>query len=135
MEAVEALRGLWATSADPQLAVQLQAAVDELSVKVDTHMGDEERTVVPLICGHLTDDEWAQCVERGADYLPKINVRLALAFIGLVLPDCPPAEQRLFLAGIPAPARVLWRLFGKRTFASYRSNLSGPASRRSHQMR
>ena len=90
-------------------------------------MHDEERTVVPLIDEHLTDDEWGQCIERGADYPPTINVRLALAVIGLVLQDCSPAEQRRFLAGIPAPARVLRRLFGKRAFASYRSTLYGPA--------
>lgn len=125
VHAVESLRELWAPSADPQLAVQLKAGVNELSARIDEHMQDEERDMVPLINEHLTDDEWTQCIERGAEYIPKINVRLALATIGLMLQDATPAERRRFLAGLPAPVRMLWKLFGERTFESYRARLYG----------
>ena len=88
---------------------------------------DEERNVVPLINEHINADEWAECIERGAAFLPKMNVRMALVFVGLVLQDATPAEQQLLLAGIPLPPRVFWRLLGKRTFESYRTTLYGSA--------
>ena len=127
VEKVESFRVLWARSAEPRLAAQLRAAVEELAAIVDEHLEDEERNVVPLISEHVNADEWAECIERGAAFLPKINVRMALVFVGLLLQDATPAEQQLFLAGIPLPPRVLWRLFGKRTFESYRTTLYGSA--------
>ena len=127
VEKVESLRVLWATSAEPRFAGQLRAAVEELAANVNEHLEDEERNVVPLINEHINADEWAECIERGAAFLPKMNVRMALVFVGLVLQDATPAEQQLVLAGIPLPPRVFWRLLGKRTFESYRTTLYGSA--------
>ena len=127
VEKVESLRVLWATSAELRFARQLRAAVEELAANVNEHLEDEERNVVPLINEHINADEWAECIERGAAFLPKMNVRMALVFVGLVLQDATPAEQQLLLAGIPLPPRVFWRLLGKRTFESYRTTLYGSA--------
>ena len=48
----------WADSADPRLAQQLVGVVEQLSARVDEHLEDEERSIVPLINTQLSPDEW-----------------------------------------------------------------------------
>ena len=44
----------WADSADPRLAQQLVGVVEQLSARVDEHLDDEERSIVPLINTQLS---------------------------------------------------------------------------------
>ena len=123
VEKVQIIRTPWGKSADPELAAQLIAATEDLSGRVDTHLENEERDILPLISEHITNDEWRDCVARGAEFLPKN--KLALVFLGLALQDATPDEQRQFLAGIPMAPRILWKLLGQRTFDAYRAKIYG----------
>ena len=40
-----------------------------------------------------------------------------LVFLGFILQGVPAAERKRFLAEMPLPARLAWRLIGKRTYA------------------
>lgn len=124
VEKVQIIRTPWGKSADPELAAQLIAANEDLSGRVDTHLENEERDILPLISEHITNDEWKDCVARGAEFLPKN--KLALVFLGLALQDATPDKQRQFLVGIPLAPRILWKLHGQRTFAAYRAKIYGP---------
>lgn len=124
VEKVEALRTRWGESADPQLARQLVAATEDLSAGVDAHLANEEQDLLPLISAHITTQEWKEIVDRGAEFLPKN--KMALVFVGLVQQDATPDERRKFLAGIPLAPRLLWKLFGQRTFNAYRDKLYSP---------
>jgi iron-sulfur cluster repair protein YtfE (RIC family) len=123
VETVEAVRMPWRTSASAELAAQLIGATEDLSARVDTHLDDEEQHILPLISQHITAGEWKHVVKRGAEFLPKNE--MALVFIGLTLQNLTPDEQRQFLAGMPMAARILWKLFGDRTFEAYRTKLYG----------
>jgi hemerythrin-like domain-containing protein len=123
IETVQTVRTSWRTSPGPELAAELIAATEDLSARVDTHLEDEEQNILPLISQHITADEWEEVVKRGAEFLPKN--KLALVFLGLTLQNLTPDEQRQFLAGIPTAARILWKLFGQRTFDAYRTKLYG----------
>jgi hemerythrin-like domain-containing protein len=123
VEKVQAVRTRWGGSADPDLAAQLVAATEELSARVDVHLANEEQQVLPLINEHITTDEWKECLKRGGEFLPKS--KMALVFLGLVLQDATPDEQRQFLAGIPMAPRILWKLLGQRTFSAYRNKVYG----------
>jgi iron-sulfur cluster repair protein YtfE (RIC family) len=123
VETVQILRTPWGKSADPELAAQLITAVEDLSGRVHTHLENEERDILPLISEHITNAEWNDCVVRGAEFLPKN--KLALVFLGFLLQDATPDEQRQFLAGIPMAPRILWKLLGQRTFDAYRAKVYG----------
>src|SRR4051794_4209650 len=53
IERIQAVNPLWARGADPCLAEQLGAAVEELSARAAEHFDHEERDVVPLITQHI----------------------------------------------------------------------------------
>ncbi|HTQ22656.1 hemerythrin domain-containing protein [Mycobacterium sp.] len=113
----------WITSADAGLARQLVEAAEELSARVDEHLADEERNIVPLINRHITGEEWQQCVARAAEFLSRKNLRLGLVLGGLVLDASSADEARRILASAPLPQRILLRSLARRTLARYQTNL------------
>ncbi|WP_319434512.1 hemerythrin domain-containing protein [Mycobacterium sp. RTGN5] len=123
--AAQAASARWAKAADSESAEQLQAAVADLVGLVDLHLDDEERDVVPLIEEYVTPAEWAKAIARGAAIL-RTHPILGLAFAGFLLEGVSAHDRDRFLAGVPAPARVLWQLVGRRTYENYRAKLYGP---------
>lgn len=107
-----------AAAADRDLLADLIA---QASVALDEHLTDEERDVCPLIEEHLTPAEWHAVGERGRQSIP--SGKLALVFVGAILEEASPDERRRFLAELPAPARVLWRLTGERVYAKARDRI------------
>jgi hemerythrin-like domain-containing protein len=107
-----------ASAADRDVLADLIA---QASVALDEHLSDEEREVCPLIEEHLTPAEWQAVGERGRQSIP--NGKLALVFVGAILEEATPDERRRFLAELPAPARLLWRLTGERVYAKARDRV------------
>ena len=91
------------------------------SVALDEHLGDEERQLLPPIEQHITPAEWRAVGERGKAVLPK--GKMALVFLGSILEEATPAEKKRFLAELPAPARLLWRLTGEQVYAKARDRV------------
>jgi hypothetical protein len=109
---------------DRALAADRDALADvvaQASVALDEHLADEEREVLPLIEEHLSPAEWAAVGERGREVIPKGPG--GLVFLGAVLEEASPAETRRFLADLPAPARILWRLVGERVSGRSRDRI------------
>ncbi|MGK5678638.1 hemerythrin domain-containing protein [Actinoplanes sp. URMC 104] len=94
---------------------ELTDVIAQASAALDEHLADEEREVLPLIEQHLTPAEWRAVGERAKEVIPK--GRMALVFLGAILEEATPDERRRFLAELPLPARLLWRLAGERTYA------------------
>ena len=122
---VHAMVASWEPSADSRLGEQLALSVEEFSARVDEHLGDEERNVVPLINEHIEPDEWQEAVGRAAEFLSRKNLKLGLVLGGYVLDAASADEARRILANVPFPQRTVLRLFAKRTFATYRSKVYG----------
>ena len=99
--------------------------VEQLSARVDEHLEDEERSIVPLINTQLSPDEWQRFLARGGRFL-FVHPKLGLVLAGFALDPASPEERRRFLANVPLPQRTAFRLFGMRTFAGYRTKLYGP---------
>jgi hypothetical protein len=114
----------WAKTGSSAGAQQLQAAVSDLIGLVDPHLDDEERDVVPLIEEYLTTAEWSKVIARGAAIL-RTHPVLGLAIAGFMLEGVSAEDRHRFLAGVPAPARLMWHLFGIRTYAGYRKKVYG----------
>ncbi|WP_250027188.1 hemerythrin domain-containing protein [Paractinoplanes maris] len=93
----------------------------QASVALDEHLADEEREVLPIIERHLTPAEWSAVGERGREVIPK--GKRALVFLGAILEEATPSEKKRFLAELPVPARVLWRLAGDRVYTTSRDRI------------
>lgn len=121
---VESALEAWAPSSQPALAEQLIVELRELALLVGNHLNDEERLVVPLINAYITDDEWHEATDRGASFVSLKNMAFGIVFIGLALQaTTSPDERRRFLAGMPAPQRLLIKLLGRRAVVAYQSKL------------
>jgi len=77
-----------------------------------THPSDEESTVVPLINDHLNPREWRRFLGRGRRFLFK-HPKLALVLAGFVLDSVSEQDKQRFLANVPPPQRIVFRLFGR----------------------
>lgn len=109
-------------SADPELGTELAGTLDALSAALHEHLSDEERHVLPMVEEHLSIAEWEQLGERGRAGIPKDRLLIQL---GYLLEGTSPAEQREFLAHLPLPVRVLWKVAGRRKYARERRLVEG----------
>src|SRR4051794_17301507 len=96
------------------------ATAAELEAALREHMADEERYILPLVEEHLTVAEWEELGERGRAGIPKERLLIQL---GWILDGRSPEECREFLAKLPRPARVAWRLVGRRKFEKERRRI------------
>lgn len=101
----------WSADAEAAVRDELADVLGQTSAVLDTHLDEEERTVLPLAEQHLTVDEWAELGERGAASMP---MRRGLVFLGHILEEASPRERAAFLARLPLPARLAYRIAGAR---------------------
>jgi hemerythrin-like domain-containing protein len=94
----------------------------ELAAVLGEHMADEERDVLPLVEQHLSVAEWTAV---GASARAKIPTDRLLVQLGWMLDGLPAGERRAFLRHLPVPARIAWRLVGRRNWAKERSAVYG----------
>lgn len=104
----------FASAADPSVRDRLAVTLRALATAVDEHMTEEERQVLPVVENVLTVPEWQALGERGREHMPKDR---QLVFFGFLLQGASDADRRKFLAEMPLPARLAWRLLGRRAFA------------------
>ncbi|MGV9662825.1 hemerythrin domain-containing protein [Nocardia niigatensis] len=104
----------FATAADSLVRDRLTATLRALSDVLDEHMTEEERHILPVVENVMTELEWQALGERGREHLPRDR---QLIFLGFILQGVPDTDRRKVLAELPLPARLAWRLLGRRTFA------------------
>ncbi|HEY2271263.1 MAG TPA: hemerythrin domain-containing protein [Jatrophihabitantaceae bacterium] len=102
----------------------LAATLAELDEALREHMADEERLILPLVEEHLTVAEWAELGERGRAGIPKDRLLIQL---GWMLDGVSADDRQAFLRELPLPARIAWRLIGKRRFAREKAEIYGTA--------
>ncbi|WP_196223627.1 hemerythrin domain-containing protein [Nocardia seriolae] len=107
-------RGIeFATAADPSIRDRLAATLRELADALDEHLAEEERHILPVVENVMTALEWQALGERGRAHMPKDR---RLIFLGFLLQGVPATARRKLLAEMPFPARLAWRLLGRRAF-------------------
>ena len=101
--------------ASAETGERLAQTLTTLAAALDEHMREEEDHVLPLVEQHLSVAEWEALGERGRAGLSKDRLLVQLGFILL---GTSPADRAAFLAQLPLPARVAWRVVGRRRFAA-----------------
>ncbi|MFJ8210467.1 hemerythrin domain-containing protein [Streptomyces sp. NPDC096033] len=113
MDEVQVLMDRWQARALPADRDELAEALRRHHRQLCAHLDEEEREVMPLVALHVGEEDWKAVGERGLAETPRDRLMIAL---GAILEDCPPEERREFLARLPVPARVLWKLLGQRQY-------------------
>ncbi|WP_406130303.1 hemerythrin domain-containing protein [Streptomyces sp. NBC_00989] len=127
-EVRSALDGL-AADPRPPVCEQVAAQLTALGSVLTAHMDEEESTILPLAAEYLSVAEWE---ELGEISLAKLEKRHLLRAFSALMAVATPEEQRAILAKAPLPARLLWRLTGRRSHARWKARLArGVSLRRS----
>ncbi|MFI5882698.1 hemerythrin domain-containing protein [Streptomyces sp. NPDC051554] len=116
-----ALDGL-AADPRPSLCERVAAQLAELGSVLTAHMDEEENTILPLAADCLSVAEWE---ELGEISLAKLEKKQLLRAFSALMAVATPEEQRAILTKAPLPARVLWRLTGRRSHARREARLRG----------
>ena len=106
--------GLFVAQALPVQREELAGTLAELVAALDEHLRDEEVYILPLVERVITVQEWNELAERGRSGIPKDR---QLVFLGFLLAANTKERGKQFLAEMPAPARIAWKLVGRRAFA------------------
>lgn len=110
---VQGLMDRWQAQALPEDRDELVEALRSHHRQLCAHLDEEEREVMPLVALHVTEKQWHAVGERGLAETPRNRLMIAL---GAILEDSSPDERQEFLARLPVPARVLWKLLGQRQY-------------------
>jgi hemerythrin-like domain-containing protein len=121
LDRISELTPRWRATGAAPVRDELADVVAQASVALDEHLTDEEQEILPLVSEHVRPAEWDALNKRGQDSIPK-NAK-AFVFLGSILEEASPREQRMFLAQIPAPARLAWKLLGPRVYGRSRDRI------------
>jgi len=101
-------------TADPGSGAELADTLTELIAALEEHLHDEEVHILPLVSEVMTVKQWEALGERGRAGIPKDR---QLVFLGFLLAANTPERGREFLQKMPGPARIAWKLMGRKVFA------------------
>ncbi|GAA2606663.1 hypothetical protein GCM10010399_41980 [Dactylosporangium fulvum] len=114
LDLVERRLAGWEPTADAGARDALAEALTRHREDLLVHLDEEESKVLPLVTEHITVAEWQALSEHARSKTPKNR---QLFVLGALLEDATPDEKARFLSHVPAPARLLWHLVGKRSYA------------------
>jgi hemerythrin-like domain-containing protein len=103
---------------------ELAVGFDELGVALAQHLDEEEAEILPLVRAYVTVAEWQ---DIGDAAFAKFSNGEKLIALGQMLDVASPEEATGFLAKLPLPIRLMWRLAGRRRYARYMETVSHTA--------
>ena len=123
LERLGGLMDAWEESAGAPERDAVAALLDDVRDTLLQHLGQEETQILPTASTVMSQREWSLLHEHGMASVPKDRLFLQLGWILEVVP----ADERAgwLRTNLPAPARVLWRLVGRRQFAAHRARVYG----------
>ena len=122
------LRGLstaarqWAVACSDRARDAFTLACLDLADAVEEQTAEEERDLLPLLAAHLSPAAWAEVARAARCPLSRRERSLVL---GLALEDACAGDRARVLAGLPVPARLAWRLVGRRRYRATVVRLRG----------
>ena len=113
----------WQDAPTAHTSTPLTALLEQLSTGLNEHFDEEEAEILPIVERVITAVEYQEVGQRGIVAIPLTR---RLIMLGYFLEDATPEEQTNFLAAVPAPARLAYRLIGGRQHRHETARLRGP---------
>jgi hemerythrin-like domain-containing protein len=113
----------WEDAPTAHTSTPLTALLEQISAGLNEHFDEEEAAILPIVERVLTAVEWQEVGRRG---LASIPMTRRLIVLGYLLEGATPEERTVFLAAIPRPARLGYRLIGRRQHRTETTRLRGP---------
>jgi hemerythrin-like domain-containing protein len=113
----------WQDAPTVPTSTPLTALLEQLSTGLNEHFDEEEAAILPIVERVITAAEYQEVGQRGLISIPLTRRLIAL---GYLLEGATPQEQNDFLAAIPRPARLAYRLIGERQHRNETTRLRGP---------
>jgi hemerythrin-like domain-containing protein len=123
LDTVSSLLPSWERTASAADGERIAVALEEHALALAEHLADEEDHLLSLIEEHLTAAEYGALNERFAESTPKDKL---LLFLGALLEEATAEEAADITRNLPLPAKLAWRLFGKRQYARQARELRAP---------
>jgi hypothetical protein len=113
LDQVEGLATTWVADPSAENREALAVLHDQISSTLDAHLGQEEEEILPVAQTSMTEQEWQEVGETGMASVPKNRL---LVQLGYILEDQTPEERTEFMTRVPPPARLLYKLIGRRKY-------------------
>lgn len=120
IDAVSAACAAWRAAPSAETGEALAASLEALNDRLQEHLDDEERDIVPLAAVTLTQDEWEQLGRHAMGQIPKD--KLGIAF-GMLCEPLSEDDQHFMRGHLPAAVRLLSPLVITRPWHKYRDEL------------
>lgn len=101
----------WAASADATTGDRMAADLESMHEVLNEHLDEEESTVLPIVARALTAQQWDELARHGFAAIPG---KRRLVMLGHILEEATPEEKKKFLLNVPPPARLAFKLIGRR---------------------
>ncbi|SEP13920.1 hemerythrin domain-containing protein [Amycolatopsis saalfeldensis] len=112
----------WTASADAAAGERMAALVDAAMPVLIEHLAEEEQELLPIVSATLTQKEWDALGKHGMSAIPLTR---RLVILGHITEEADDAERQRFLQVVPAPARLAYKLIGRRQFARETTTIRG----------
>jgi hemerythrin-like domain-containing protein len=116
----------WEHAPTAPTTTALTALLEQLSTGLNEHFDEEEAAVLPIVERVITAAEYQEVGRRG---LVSIPLTRRLVVLGYLLEGATPQERSGFLAAIPAPVRLAYRLIGAHQHRHETTRLRSPLHR------
>ncbi len=113
----------WRASADPETGEALAGAYERMLAVLRVHLRREVVEIIPVAEKVLSRAEWESLGKHSMGAIPKSRL---LPQLGYLLANASPQDRVNFIATVPPPIRLLYRLVGRRQFEKqYRTLFPG----------
>jgi hypothetical protein len=113
----------WQDAPTTHTSTPLTTLLEQISNRLNEHFDEEEAEILPIVERVITAAEYHEVGQRG---LVSIPLTRRLIVLGYLLEGATPGERIAFLAAIPRPVRLAYRLIGRRQHRNETARLRGP---------
>ena len=121
VQSIEPVRKRWMQTADAEDRDVLAKGYEDVQSVLEEHLRREVTEVMPVVDRVMTEEELKAMVQHGVRQHDK---KFLVTYLGMILATNPPEDRReIFFGEMPAPARLGYRLIGRRMYRKQYSTL------------
>lgn len=119
----------WEQQRDQGAGEAVAAHLEAIGALLEEHLAKEERFILPVIEQTFSEEEWEHVGEEAQKGYARSQIFL---FFGLIQDSMTPDQLDEFLTEVPRAIKLLYRLYGKRSYERNLELLSAGTARPGH---